>query len=192
MLIRETTIVVIDFETTGAVPGFAEEPWQLGLAFVEAGRLRPEYRLSQWLRVEPGRPFNAYAPGRHASLRQELALAPSLTELWPELAPWLSGRPVAAHNAAVERKMLGQAFPLHRFGPWIDTLDLARRAFPKAKSHTLEDLMAALALQDRAQALCPGLGPHDALYDAVGCGLLLECLLELPKFSRLELEESLV
>jgi DNA polymerase-3 subunit epsilon len=191
MLVREAAIVAIDFETTGVVPGFPEEPWQIGLAFVQAGHLEPAYRFVSSLRIEPGRPFNAYAPGRHASQRDELAAAPSLPELWPQLASWLHGRPLLAHNAAVEKKMLAQAFPLHGFGPWIDTLVLARQAFPKAKSHKLEDLLETLHLTAKVEALCPGLQPHDALYDAVGAGMLLEYLLGLPHWQNLSLDHLL-
>ncbi len=191
MRVCEVDIVAIDFETTGVVPGFPEEPWQIGLAFVQAGHLAPGYRLASPLRIESGRPFNAYAPGRHASLRNELAAAPSLPELWPQLAPWLQGRPLLAHNAAVEKKMLAQAFPLHHFGPWIDTLALARQAFPKAKSHKLEDLLDTLCLTAKVEAVCPGLQPHDALFDAVGAGLLLESLLALPRWRDLSLDHLL-
>jgi DNA polymerase-3 subunit epsilon len=187
MLVREAAIVAIDFETTGVVPGFPEEPWQIGLAFVQAGCLAPDYRFASPLRVESGRPFNAYVPGRHASLRDELAAAPSLPELWPQLIPWLQGRPLLAHNAAVEKKMLAQAFPLHSFGPWIDTLVLARQAFPKARSHKLEDLLETLHLTARVEAICPGMQPHDALYDAAGAAILLEYLLSLPRWHDLAL-----
>jgi DNA polymerase-3 subunit epsilon len=188
---KETTIAVIDFETTGVVPGFPEEPWQVGLAFVRNGCVDPEYKFSSLLRVEPGRPFNPYAPGRYAGVRDELASSPSLAELWPQLAPWLEGRPVMAHNVGVEKKMLSQAFPLHQFGPWVDTLALARKAFPKAKSHKLEDLLETLKLDDQVSALCPGMQPHDALYDAVASGLLFEYLMTLPQFKNFQIYDGL-
>lgn len=187
MLVREAAIVAIDFETTGVVPGFPEEPWQIGLAFVRSGHLDPAYRFVSPLRIEAGRPFNAYVPGRHAGLRHELAAAPSLPELWPQLIPWLQGRPLLAHNASVEKKMLAQAFPLHSFGPWIDTLVLVRQAFPKAKSHKLEDILDTLHLTQKVEEICPGLQPHDALYDAAGAGILLEYLLGLPHWQDLSI-----
>ena len=84
---------------------------------------------------------------------------------------------MAAHNAATERKYLQQAFPLHRCGPWIDTLKLARIAYPRLPSHALEDLATALRLTGQVQAACPGREPHDAVYDAVACAVLLVHLL---------------
>ena len=65
------------------------------------------------------------------------------------------------------------------------TLALARRAWPAAPSHALEDLVPALGLLPRLQALLPGREPHDALYDAVACALLLLHLLDQPGWGSL-------
>lgn len=180
----------IDFETTGVVPGLPNEPWQVGVVSVPAGAVRgPSFGVrhssfDSLLRVAPDRPFNKWAPGRHARLRAELAAAPALPDLWPRLAPMLAG-PVVAHNVGTERTMLQAAAPLHVPGPWIDTLALARRAWPAAPSHALEDLVPALGLRPRLEALLPGREPHDALYDAFACALLLLHLLGQPGWGSL-------
>jgi DNA polymerase III epsilon subunit-like protein len=198
------TLTAIDFETTGSVPGWPNEPWQIGLyeftlpsspdgqtpsldgqtAFGQRGLGRgapaarggaedPPRLFSSLLRVAPDRPFNRYAPGRHALLRHEIAAAPSLPELWEELAPRLRGRPLVAHNAGTERTILRAAAPLDRLGPWIATLSLARTILPGRTSYALEDLAPSLGLMPTVAALAPSLAPHDALYDAVACGELL-------------------
>jgi len=179
MLAKEAEFVAIDFESTGSVPGYEVQPWQIGLVFITGGAVVSDCRFTSLLHVGD-RPFNPYAPGRHASLRDELAQAPRLTDLWQTLRNWLVGRPLVAHNTSTERKLLGEAFPLHSPGPWIDTLDLARAAYPQLASHALEDLVGRLGLMTRVAAICPNLGPHDALYDAVACGVLLEHVLSLP------------
>ena len=198
------TLTAIDFETTGSVPGWPNEPWQIGLyeftlpaspdgqtpspsgqtAFGQRGLGRgapaargaseaPPRLFTSLLRVAPDRPFNRYAPGRHALLRHEIAAAPSLPELWEELAPRLRGRPLVAHNAGTERTILRAAAPLDRLGPWIDTLSLARTILPGRTSYALEDLAPSLGLAPTIDTLVPSLAPHDALYDAVACGELL-------------------
>ncbi len=174
----------IDFESTGSVPGLPNEPWQVGVVSVPADAAVPHSSFESLLRVSPDRPFNKWAPGRHARIRAELAAAPTLPDLWPELAPRLSG-PVVAHNAGTERSLLQAAAPLHVPGPWIDTLALSRRAWPAAPSHALEDLVPALGLLPRLQALLPGREPHDALYDAAACALLLLHLLDQPGWGAL-------
>jgi DNA polymerase III epsilon subunit-like protein len=164
----------IDFETTGAVPGLPNEPWQVGVVSVPADAAIRHSAFSiqhsafeSLLRVSPDRPFNRWAA------------APALADLWPALAPRLAG-PVVAHNVGTERSLLQASAPLHVPGPWIDTLALARRAWPAAPSHALEDLVPALGLRPRLEALLPGREPHDALYDALACALLLLHVLAQP------------
>ena len=167
----------IDFETTGSVPGWPNEPWQIGLyrfTLPPVGVCGVAPRtFSSLLRVSPDRPFNRFAPGRHSQLRSELAAAPTLAELWEEVAPLLKGRPLVAHNIGTERTILRAFAPLDRLGPWIDTLALSRSLIPGRASYALEDIVPDLGLADRVAALAPGLAPHDALYDAIACGELL-------------------
>jgi len=177
---REAVITVLDFETTGAVHGWPVEPWQVGMARIRNGCVVAEECREQLLRVSAERPFNPRAPGRHARLRHELAQAPDLPSLWPELEPWVAGVPLAAHNVGTERGVLERAAPLHRLGPWIDTLRLTRQAYPQLASGALEDVVAALKLRPRLESLIAGRAPHDALYDAFACALLLEHFLALP------------
>lgn len=183
----ETTIAVVDFEGTGAVPGYPNEPWQIGVALVEAGEVARGRVFETFLRVGD-RPFNPYAPGRHAEVRNELKRAPRLPDLWAELRPWLAGRPLAAHGPATEKRFLGNAFPLHPLGPWIDTVKLARLAYPNHAKHTLERLLDDLSLTGAVGRLVPGRRAHDALYDAAGCAVLLAHLLHLPPWADVSIE----
>jgi DNA polymerase-3 subunit epsilon len=185
MLIRETTLTVLDFETTGSVPGFDTEPWQVAAVVLKNGYVDPAQTFQSLVRVDINRPFNAYAPGKHHKLREEIAAAPEVFEVWKQLEGWVSGRPLVAHNVATEKKFLQQMAPMHRFGPWIDTLALARQAWPAAPSHTLEDLIAGLQLEARVRELCPRGEAHDALYDAVACAVLLEHLIAQPGWEKL-------
>ncbi len=187
-LAQKAILTVLDFETTGSVRGWPVEPWQIGIAEVDCGRLSGE-SFESWLRVSADRPFNPHAPGRHARLRRELAEAPSLADLWPALADrWLLNRPLVAHNIGTERGVLRRALPLHRFGPWIDTLRLVRRYYPRLASAALDDAVAALGLQGALQAACPGRAPHDALYDATACALLLTHFLSLPGWEQVTVQ----
>lgn len=186
MLLRETTLTVLDFETTGSVPGFDIEPWQVGAVVLKNGRVDATRTFESMIRVDINRPFNAYAPGKHHKLREEIAAADEVSRVWKKLEGWVTGRPLAAHNASVEQKFLRQMAPMHRFGPWVDTLALARQAWPDAPGHKLEDLIAGLKLEDRVRECCPRGEAHDALYDAVACAVLLEKILTLPGWGALE------
>ena len=178
----------LDFETTGSVPGFRNEPWQIGLCSLSGDISAID---GSYLKIDARRPFNRYAPGRHAQLREVLADSPTLLDLWPALEARLIGIPLVAHNAATERSVLTDLFPLHSFGPWIDTLALSRMAWPNLPSYALEDLIPMLGLQGALSGLCPHWAPHDARYDAVAAALLLRHLLAQPGWDRLELDELL-
>jgi len=180
-------LTVIDFETTGSVRGFRNEPWQIGMVQFVNGRLMAERQFMSYLRVDSERPFNVYAPGRHAQLRSELAVAPTLSELWGQVSSWLCVDYLVAHNIGTERGVLAHAYPMHRVKGWIDTLKLARIAFPELESHRLEDLVVGLGLKGRLERLFPDLLAHDALYDAAASGFLLEYLLALPAWQGVSL-----
>ena len=196
---RACRMTALDFETTGVARGWPVEPWQIGLVGLDAGGIVPRSARGFLLRVAPDRPFNPFAPGRHARIRDALADAPALPELLPELAPDLLGRPLVAHNAGTERAQLRRAYPMHAFGPWIDTLALTRAAFPGLDSYALEDLVPRLGLGDALaaaldSALDPeadraALAPHDAVYDAVAAGVLLAHILSLDRWSGLRVAD---
>lgn len=188
MLIIESAFTIIDFETTGQMEDYPNAPWQVGMVYFANGRLQPRHSYTSLLNCGD-RPFNPYAPGRHAQIRGQILSAPTIQDLWPVLRQWLVDRLLVAHNAATEKKCLGEQFPMHRFGPWVDTLSLARTAYPDAPSHRLGELLSALKLRQQADAMCPGLEAHDALYDACATGILLEHLLHLPGWDSLTIED---
>ena len=187
MKAREAILTVVDFESTGAVRGHPDEPWQAGMVEMRGGRVTGRYHES-YLRVAEGRPFNPYAPGRHAEIRQVLAGAPAMADLWSTWRPWIEGRPLAAHNVGTEKKFLRRAAPMHELGPWIDTLRLARHVRPDLEGHSLSEVAEALGIVARARELCPGRDWHDALFDAFASALVLESCLGLPGWADVSVE----
>lgn len=186
ILANQIIITAIDFETTGSVPGWENEPWQIGLCEVNPQKGIGEC-FTSLLHVKADRPFNQYAPGRHAQIRDDLSQSPALPEIWDVISPWLN-RPLVAHNISTEKTILRNAAPLSRLGPWIDTLKLARYIYPNLKSYSLEDLIVQLRLKEKVDSLCPALAPHDALYDAVACGELLLYFLSLPGWENVTID----
>lgn len=186
--VRALSFVALDFETTGSVAGLPIEAWQIGLLrFQPTAPLHLEAQFESLLQIGE-RPFNPHAPGRHAQLRAELAQAPSPQSLWPTLSAWFAF-PLVAHNAATEASVLTRLAPLQRFGPWIDTLKLTRRAYPHLPSYALSDLVETLQLSPLLQKLCPGRAPHDALYDAYACALLFSHLIQQPGWHNITLTQ---
>ena len=170
----------LDFECTGPADGFQNTPWQIGVVRITGGHVDMAQSFGSLLRVPLEQPFNPYTPGRWAQLRPELAAAPTPQDLWPTLRERLCGVPLVAHNAPTERAFMAQLFPLQQFGPWLDTLPLARRAFPKLRDYKLENLIPNLGLAATVAARCPDGAPHDALYDAIACASLFELVINAP------------
>jgi DNA polymerase-3 subunit epsilon len=187
--IREARIVVLDYESTGSLHGFKNEPWQIGMVTLASGAVDPGSMFESFLRIDINRPFNPHVPGRHGELREELAVALSPAELWPEIGSILMQGPLCAHNVATEKKFLRLMAPMHNFGPWIDTLKLARKAWPGRSSYKLEDLVTQLGLKSQVDELCPGRVAHDALYDAVAAAQLLSHLIQQPGWGEVTVAE---
>lgn len=175
MLLKDTNITVLDFETTGPVADYPDEPWQLGLIVLEKGKININKSLNHYLYVSD-RPISPYVPGRHARIRHLLKRSPRLVELWHELRPYIEEQILAAHNTGTERKMLGNVFPVHSNCIWIDTLNLSRQVWPGLDKYNLEFLLKTLKLTQKLQKICPDGHPHDAYYDAVGSALILETI----------------
>lgn len=97
-----------------------------------------------------------------------------------------------AHNATTEHHLLLDTFPfppagpapeggvLSGWGPWVDSLVLARRFAPELGEHGLGAVISGLGLDQRLQEVaatyCPPgrCRPHAALYDALASALLIQ------------------
>jgi DNA polymerase-3 subunit epsilon len=122
-----------------------------------------------------GTPITWSARKVHGIRDEDLAGAPGLLDLWPELKRRLAGAVVVAHGKGTEKRFL-RAFPGHGFGPWIDTLLLSRAAWPELPDHSLSALCEARGLAGEIQRRLPLRRWHDALFDALASLLLLEHL----------------
>ena len=109
----------------------------------------------------------------HGITTQDLAYAPSMSNLWPEIKTQLRGRVLIGHNPSTEQRFLAAAFPGHGFGPYIDTLALARKVIPDAPNYSLGEICEGLGLLGSIQALVPAKRWHDALFDAAASFVLL-------------------
>jgi DNA polymerase III subunit epsilon len=168
--LTQARFAAIDFESAGDAPGMTDVPIQIGIALMTGTEIEAAGAYRSFLAA--ARPVAFSARKVHGISDEMLAGAPPLLGLWPEIRGRLEGRIVVAHAAATEKRYL-RAFPSHEFGPWLDTLTLARRCFPGAPSYALGDLLLALGLAEETAACCPGLRWHDALFDATACLVLV-------------------
>lgn len=157
--------MALDIEATG--PAFGHD------RIIEVGAAR--FRLGVDGHVVPGPTFEQLVhPGRRMPVLvsrltgltdADLADAPPLGDVWPRLAEFLGqGAVVLAHGARADVAWL--AAESYRIGvsplgaSFHCTLDLTRRAAPKAPSHTLFELARHFGAADDASR-------HRALADAL-------------------------
>ncbi len=188
-LIRETLFAALDFESAGEAPGMTDAPVQAGIAHMRGVNMLPESFFRTY--INPKRQVTWAAQRVHGITTDDLSSAPEMKALWPEFRLRLGGNVVVAHAAGTEKRFL-RAFPMHGFGPWLDTVTLARRAWPGLADYSLGGLAGALGFRGELDLLCPGLRFHDALYDAVGSLLVLRRLISLAGLEGQELQELLV
>lgn len=171
--VRDAVWAALDFESAGAAPGRSDEPVQAGIAVWRGGEIGDFFRSY----IRPQARITPPARAVHGISDEQVAAAPPMALLWPEFKSRLGGAVVVAHGAGTEKRFL-RAFPLHGFGPWLDTLAMARAALPALSEHSLGAVADALGVEGEVRLLCAGLDWHDALFDAAACLVILRCLVE--------------
>lgn len=171
--IETLRFTAIDFESAGVATGLTDVPIQIGIACWAPATGLAETFVSY---LHTSRAITWNARKIHGIEVGDLAEAPTLLSLWPVVKEHLHGRVIVAHGKGMEKKFL-RAFPGHGFGPWVDTLLLARATWPQWPDHSLGALCDALQLTAAVQQACPDLFWHDALFDAVASLHLLEAIL---------------
>ena len=174
--IRGISFAALDFESAGERANEAGVPVQIGIAVMEGLLPDPGFFYRSYLKAE--RPVTWSAQQIHGITSDDLRDAPEFRSLWTELKQRLGGRWIVAHGSGTEKRFL-RTFPLHGFGPWVDTLTLSRRILPGRSSYALSDLVTELSLEGEASRHLPGFRSHEALSDALASLLLLCKLIEL-------------
>ncbi len=183
-LVRHCRFTAVDFESAGASRGKTDSPVQVGLASWSAEIGHHDAFVSYLFTDQP---IQWAARKVHGIGPEQLAEAPSLLMLWPEFKRRLAGAIVVAHGKGTEKRFL-RAFPGHGFGPWIDTLLLARAAWPELPDHSLGALCEQRGLTASIQALVPAKSWHDALFDSVASLVLLTHLLDTHALAEMPVE----
>ena len=138
----------LDFETTGYETGSSNDPWQLGIAVVHDSRI---VATREWF-------FGTELTPDYEPMMMQ----------WEKFYPFLAGKRLVAHNIACERTILTRVAPLTKWGPWTDTLKLAKKRYPGLESYKLGDLCELLGWVPEIE----GRTWHDGLFDAVACAEL--------------------
>ncbi len=136
----DRNVVVLDTETTGFSLNH-DELTQIAAARIEKGRVVDWFITF----VNPGKPIPddvAHLTNIHDD---DVANAPTPEEALASLVAFVGDAKLVAHNAEFDRNFTTKhpaGYPLLE-NIWLDSLDMARIALPKMKSHRLIDLVRA-------------------------------------------------
>ena len=136
---------------------------QVGIVGFTAGVVSFEYETL----VDPCDEFHPVNVGIHGIDRHLVRGKPQFNSLHATLTQHLGGRITIAHSA-FDRSALSAACALHSKPNietrWLDSVKVARRAWPELDSHRLDALASHLGLE---------LKHHDALSDARAAGMVV-------------------
>ncbi|MGI6590053.1 MAG: helicase C-terminal domain-containing protein [Eggerthellaceae bacterium] len=143
--ILDKDVVVVDTETTG-VSFRHDELIQIAAARMCDGEIVDWYITF----VDPGKPIPEEIQHLTNIHPENVEGAPIPEDAVRGLAEFVGDSPLVAHNAAFDRHFI----TMHEEGAslrknvWIDSLDLARIALPRMKSHRLVDLARAFGVEE--------------------------------------------
>ena len=181
--IKDVPLLALDIETTGLDPAsngivsIGMVPFDLQTIFSSQAR--------QWL-VKPRFVLNDESVKLHRITHSEIAAAPDLTDILPQLLQQLAGKVAVVHYQGIERPFLHAAIKA-RLGagvlfPLIDTMQLEARLHRQKPLSLWQKLRGqqpvSIRLADsRLRYGLPTYRPHHAVTDALACAELLQAQL---------------
>ena len=141
--------IVIDVETTGLSPD-DDRIIEVAAVKCENDRIVDSFHSL----INPGRRIPSNVTKLTGIKNADVAGAPDMDTVAPELSEFIDNLPLVAHNANFDIKFIANAFKragVSKGMLYIDTLVLARNAFPDMPNHKLSTLINELGLLDHEQ-----------------------------------------
>lgn len=161
--------VAIDFETASSE---AASACALGIAVIEGGTVS---ETRSWLIQPPANEYSWYCTRVHGITAEDTAQEPEFDEVWPQIAPYLAGGRLLAHNAPFDARVLAALIARHDLlvdAPMLEiacTVAMARKAMPWLGDHKLPTVCGAFGIDLTRH--------HDAAADALACAqVALACM----------------
>jgi DNA polymerase-3 subunit epsilon len=169
---RDAAYTVLDVETTGLNPR-RDAILSIGLVEIEQGRILLERAWYALVQPPPHITVPADSIRIHRLFRGDVAAAPTLEQILPELLERLMGRVLVVHFAQIDVDFLNRA--LHQLwrtklrGPALDTMRIAQALYHQERWLTGHDGMQSVTnLRELAErANLPIHNEHHALSDAI-------------------------
>nr|WP_173812935.1 3'-5' exonuclease [Dendrosporobacter quercicolus]NSL48991.1 3'-5' exonuclease [Dendrosporobacter quercicolus DSM 1736]SDN16921.1 DNA polymerase-3 subunit epsilon [Dendrosporobacter quercicolus] len=154
------SFTAIDFETANHQSNSA---CQLGVAVVSDGKI---VARKSWLIKPPSKVFTF--SDLHGITYRMVKDQPVFADIWTEVKPYVEYQILAAHNAEFDITVLTETLDYYQLPVpelyVIDSVETARKAWPKLRNHKLSTVAAYLNIP---------LNHHDAASDANACAEII-------------------
>ena len=149
---------VIDFETSGLSPLMGDRALEIAAVIVENGEVRESWQSL----MNPGIPVPAFITQLTGITQAMVRDAPPPKQVMAEVAEFVGGATLVAHNASFDKKFWEHELDRIRIRQrpsFLCTLLIARRLYPWADNHRLQTLVELHNIQPEGEY-------HRALADA--------------------------
>lgn len=142
----------------------------VGLTQVQNGEIVREY----YTLINPHDEFDPYCVAVHGITEDMVAKAPNFADAWTEMAGWIKGQTLVAHNASFDISVLKSSLEAYGLDypecTYVCSYLLSRKIWPGLPGYRLNEMAAFHKLE--------AFRHHDALEDARVAALLLQKCLE--------------
>ncbi|MFV7771091.1 PolC-type DNA polymerase III [Shewanella marisflavi] len=142
-----SSIVVLDFETTGLSPQQGDRAIEIGAVKLKQGVVVDRFQEL----MNPGFRISSFIEQYTGISNQMLEQAPSVASVMSDFADFIDGSHLVAHNASFDQKFLAAELArinLEQSQPFACSLLLARRLFQNSPNHQLGTLVSYLAIEN--------------------------------------------
>ena len=140
-----STLIVLDFETTGMSPNLGARPTEVAAVRVKNGKIIDRFQSL----MDAGVYVPAFITELTGITNAMVRDAPGINQVMRELHAFIDGQPIVAHNASFDRRFLEAEWRQLRLSmptTMMCSLLVSRRLYPQVASHKLGALVGYLNL----------------------------------------------
>ena len=138
--IDASTVIVLDFETTGLSPDYGDRAIEIGAVKIENGEISESFQTL----MNPGKRINSFIENYTGITNAMLSKAPSAKEVMLEFHDFIAGYNLVAHNASFDSRFLESELKRvkrKQQGEFACSMLIARRIYQNAPNHKLGTLV---------------------------------------------------
>lgn len=153
-----STVVILDFETTGLSPGAGDRAIEIGAVKIDNGEVTGRFQEL----MNPGQRVSGFIESYTGISNAMLADARPCGDVMHDFAEFIGGYNLVAHNASFDKRFLDAEFErmsLNYAGQFSCSMLAARRIYQDAPNHRLGTLVAYMNIPVEGVF-------HRALYDS--------------------------